>query len=124
MTNGQLNPLLRHIRALVGEHTADETDAELLERFAARREEAAFAALVERYGWLVFGICRRVLRHAQDAEDAFQATFLILAHKAASVRKRASAASWLYGVAYRVAVRAKTDGVRQRKYERRAPTIR
>jgi RNA polymerase sigma factor (sigma-70 family) len=124
MLNGHLDPILRHIRALAGERTAAATDAELLERFATRRDEAAFAALVERYGGLVFGVCRRVLRHSHDAEDAFQATFLILAHKAASVHKRASAASWLYGVAYRVAVRAKTDGVRRRKYEKRAPTMR
>jgi RNA polymerase sigma factor (sigma-70 family) len=123
MTNGQLNPLLRHIRALVGEQTAAATDAELLERFAASREEAAFAALVERYGRLVFGVCRRVLRHAQDAEDAFQATFLILAHKAASVRKRDSTASWLYGVAYRVAVKAKADAARRLEHERRTPTM-
>jgi RNA polymerase sigma factor (sigma-70 family) len=123
MVNGQLDPLLRHIRALVGERAVGETDGQLLERFAAGGEEAAFAALVQRYGRLVFGVCRRVLRHAQDAEDAFQATFLVLAHKAASVRRRESVASWLYGVAYRVAAKAKADAARRREQERQAPAM-
>jgi RNA polymerase sigma factor (sigma-70 family) len=123
MVNGQLDPILRHIRALVGGREADEEDAKLLERFAAGREEAAFAALVQRYGRLVFGVCRRVLRHPQDAEDAFQATFLVLAHKAAAVRKREALASWLYGVAYRVAVKARADAARRRQLERQAPAM-
>jgi RNA polymerase sigma factor (sigma-70 family) len=123
MVNGQLDPILRHIRALIGVREADEEDARLLERFATGREEAAFAALVQRYGRLVFGVCRRVLRHAQDAEDAFQATFLVLADKAASVRKREALAAWLYGVAYRVAVKARADAARRRRQERQAPAM-
>ena len=71
------------------------SDAQLLERFRAGREEAAFAALMQRHGGLVWSICRNVLGHAQDAEDAFQATFLILAHNATSVRKGEAVASWL-----------------------------
>jgi RNA polymerase sigma factor (sigma-70 family) len=83
------------------------TDAELLERFVSRHEPAAFEELVRRHGPMVLRVCRRVLHHAQDAEDAFQATFMILARKAGAIAKRGSLASWLYGVAYRVALQTR-----------------
>jgi RNA polymerase sigma factor (sigma-70 family) len=83
------------------------TDAQLLESFVARRDEAAFEVLVWRHGPKVLGVCRRVLRHAQDAEDAFQATFLVLVRKASSVGSGRAVGSWLYRVAYRVALRAR-----------------
>ena len=100
MATGRLAPILRHIHAVGGASTsAGPSDRELLERFIHFNDEAAFAALVGRHGPMVLGVCRRVTRHAHDAEDAFQATFCILARKAPSVR---NVASYLYGVAFRV----------------------
>src|SRR5438876_4438872 len=109
MARKQLASVLQYIRTALGAPTTgDTTDADLLGRFAVRREEAAFTALLERHGPLVLGVCRRVLGNAADAEDAFQATFLVLVKKAGSIRKGASVASWLHGVAYRVALEART----------------
>jgi RNA polymerase sigma factor (sigma-70 family) len=82
-----------------------DSDEQLLARFVAG-SEPAFGALVRRHGPMVFGVCRRLLGHVQDAEDAFQAAFMVLANQAGSIRKSASVASWLYGVAYRVACKA------------------
>ena len=79
------------------------SDGQLLDRFVDRREEAVFEALVGRHGPMVWGVCRRVLRDHHDAEDAFQATFLVLARKAASVVPREKVGNWLYGVAYQTA---------------------
>src|SRR5437870_2720408 len=108
MPNGQLDSVLRYLRGICGTPAgADVTDRQLLERFAGRREEAAFTGLVGRHGPMVLGVCRRVLSNPQDAEDAFQATFLVLARKAASVRWRESVGNWLYGVAYRLALKAR-----------------
>jgi RNA polymerase sigma factor (sigma-70 family) len=95
----------------------DLSDGELLERFVAGRDESAFAALVSRHGPMVLGVCRRLLRHAQDAEDAFQATFLILVRKADDIGRRELLANWLYGVAVRVASRARQAGARRRTRE-------
>src|SRR5262245_16766068 len=78
-----------------------DSDGRLLERFLAAGESAAFEALVCRHGAMVFGVCRRVLRNTHDAEDAFQATFLVLVRKAGSVWPREQVGNWLYGVAYR-----------------------
>ncbi len=86
----------------------DLADAELLERFTSQGEEAAFAALVRRYGPLVLGVCRRILQHEQDAEDVFQAVFCVLARKAGTIRNRGAVGAWLHGVAYRIAQKART----------------
>ncbi len=96
------------------------SDAHLLERFVSRQSEAAFAVLVERHGPLVQGVCRRVLQDAHDAEDAFQAAFLILARKAHTIHQHQSLPSWLYKVAYRIALRARSTIVRRRTQERAA----
>ncbi len=95
------------------------TDQELLDRFISRRDEDAFAALTHRHAPLVLRVCVAVLRDPHDAEDASQATFLILARKAASIRRRSSIGSWLFGVARRVAVRARTDLAHRRALEHR-----
>src|SRR4051794_27022630 len=97
------NPLLDHLRHLMGSvPAAAMTDRQLLERFAAQRDETAVAVLVRRHGPLVFGVCRRVLHNLHSAEDAFQATFLILARKAPSLVRHERLGSWLCKIAYRL----------------------
>src|SRR5262245_39921228 len=124
MATAQLETLLWHIRKLAtGGCAPQQTDRQLLDDFAARRDQAAFAALVARHGSMVLRVCRRVLNHEQDAEDAFQATFLILARHTGSIRKREAVASWLYGVAYRTAMKAKRGAARRRNHEARVRTV-
>jgi RNA polymerase sigma factor (sigma-70 family) len=118
MTAEPLVLVLRRLRRLAGAPDAEATDRELLEQFVTRRDEEAFAALVGRHGPMVLGVCRRLLAHSQDAEDAFQATFLILARKAASVRDGQALAAWLHEVARHVAGRARAAAVRRRSRER------
>jgi RNA polymerase sigma factor (sigma-70 family) len=96
----------------------DVSDARLLGRYTSCRDEGAFAALVRRYGKLVRSVCWRVLHHEQDTDDAFQATFLLFASKAASIRESTSVGSWLYGVALRTAMNAKRARTRRAKEER------
>jgi len=99
---------------------ANAADRELLDRFIAGRDEAAFSELVARHGPLVMGVCRRILGNAQDAEDAFQATFIVLSKKAGSIRRLDSVSSWLHGVAVRIALKAKSLAGERRTRERRA----
>ena len=110
--------------------TSGLTDIQLLERFVAKRAEsaesevaaeAAFAALMDRHGAMVWGVCRRVLHDSHEAEDAFQATFLLLVRKAGMVRVDGSLGRWLYGVAHRVALRARAEAERRGSYPGRAP---
>src|SRR5438132_13909810 len=113
MSYGPLSDVLRHIRriALTAE-AADMEDGRLLERFIVNRDEAAFEALLRRHGPMVLGVCRRLLRDPRDIEDAFQATFLVLLRKASGLGQRELVANWLYGVAYRTALKARTQATR------------
>jgi RNA polymerase sigma factor (sigma-70 family) len=99
---------------------AELTDRELLDRYVSQHDEAAFAELVRRHGPMVLGVCRRVLGNAQDAEDAFQATFLVLVHKAATVRPRGLLGNWLYGVAHNTALKANAMRRKRLTRERQA----
>jgi serpin B len=108
MAGGAFHKTLAYLRRVAGTgEPAALSDSELLERFVRSRDEAAFEVLLWRHGPVVLGVCRRVLRHEQDAEDAFQAAFLTLARKAGSVARAQSLASWLYKVAYRIALAAR-----------------
>src|SRR5213595_2961229 len=99
------------------------TDGQLLGRFLDGGEEAAFAALVRRHGPMVLNVCRRVLRHQQDAEDAFQATFLVLARSAAAVCNRQALAAWLHRTAYRMALGVRRAALRRRHHEGKATAM-
>jgi RNA polymerase sigma factor (sigma-70 family) len=119
MTRRGLGKVIDHLRqALVPPNGGGLSDGQLLARFVSDREEAAFEAMVKRHGPMVLGVCRRILGHVQDAEDAFQAAFLVLARKAASVVKREALASFLYGVAYRTALRARARVAKRQAAER------
>jgi RNA polymerase sigma factor (sigma-70 family) len=104
--------------------TRDASDQELVEAFSSSHNEAAFKALLGRHGAMVLSVCRRVLRNEQDAEDAFQATFLVLARKARSLRTRTLVGNWLYGVAYRTALKARSCRARAQARESDAPAPR
>src|SRR5712671_3925221 len=108
MTEKPSQTMLHQLRRLVTQEGAGAlSDAQLLDQFVTRRDELAFEVLLWRHGTMVLDVCRRLLHHEQDAEDAFQATFLILVRKADTIGKRESVGSWLYKVAYRVACAAR-----------------
>src|SRR5436190_12849944 len=119
MAGVQLQSVVRHLRRLAhADPAGGPTDAQLLDRFLAAGDPTAFELLVWRHGTMVLGLCRRILRHEQDAEDAFQATFLTLARKGRSVGRRASVGGWLHTVAYRAALTAKARADRRRAREK------
>src|ERR1700730_1386429 len=99
------------------------TDRQLLRQFADRRDPAAFATLIERHGPVVLGVCRRVLNHEQEAEDAFQATFRVLVRKAGALERPELLGNWLFGVAYRTAQKARARLARRRHIERSVPPM-
>src|SRR5262245_933663 len=112
-----MSSLSDHFRRILTQHCSDLTGGQLLEGFIARRDGAYFEALVRRHGPMVLGVCCRILKNRHDAEDAFQATFLVLVRRAASVPRRA-VGSWLYGVAHRTALSARRAAARRRARER------
>jgi RNA polymerase sigma factor (sigma-70 family) len=121
MTTADMGLVLSHLRTLVaGDRDQDVPDGRLLDRFLATRDEAAFAELVRRHGPMVLAVCRRVLHDWHDAEEAFQATFLVLARKAGSIRRRDAVGGWLFGVAQHLARKARAAAARRARPERRA----
>jgi RNA polymerase sigma factor (sigma-70 family) len=124
MSSAHVRAVLRHIRQVASARAEQEaSDEELLERYIARGDEDAFAALLGRHGPMVLGVCRTVLRDLHDAEDAFQAAFLLLARKAASIHRREAVSGWLYRVSYNLALRARTGAERRRAVEQKAASV-
>jgi RNA polymerase sigma factor (sigma-70 family) len=121
MATQQLNRMIQAVRTVaLPQEDATLSDRQLLDRYVRGREEAAFAALVHRHGPMVWGVCRRILHSHQDAEDAFQATFLVLVRKAAGVR---SVANWLYGVAHQTALSARASAGKRRMREKQVTAM-
>src|SRR4051812_27869276 len=119
MANGTSTLLIQCARGLAETGRVGELpDRELVDRFAERGDGEAFAALVRRHGALVLGVCRRLLRHEQDAEDVFQAVFLVLSRKAGALQRKEAVGPWLFGVAHRLALRARQKGAAARARSR------
>jgi RNA polymerase sigma factor (sigma-70 family) len=120
----QLNEIVQFLRRTVSQQDEPElTDGQLLGRFIEHRDEAAVAALVRRHGPMVWGVCRRLLHNHHDAEDAFQASFLVLIRKPASVKPREMVGNWLYGVAHQTALKARATTTRRRAKERQVTAV-
>lgn len=122
MATSRMSSFLRQLtRGMAAQTLADHADRDLVQRLLNKPDEAAFEALVRRHGPMVYRVCWRILQQAEDVEDAFQATFLLLARKLTTVKKRDSLASWLHGVAHRVSLDAKKHAAKRRRHERQAP---
>jgi RNA polymerase sigma factor (sigma-70 family) len=118
MAVGSLSKVLERLRGVLGRRDAGaDTDAQLWRRYVQQRDGAAFEALLRRHGPMVLGVCRRVLHNEHDAEDAFQATFLVLLRKARALRSPEAVGNWLYGVAHRTALHARDAAARRRRKE-------
>jgi RNA polymerase sigma factor (sigma-70 family) len=111
---------LKRVPQASGQFLRGPGHTELIERFISEKDPSALAALVDHFGGMVWGICRRLLPTDQDAEDAFQAVFLVLLKKGATIRNREAVGSWLYGVAYRTAMKARRDLGHRKKHESKA----
>lgn len=122
-TESTAHRLLPHLRRLVRARDAESTDGQLLGTFVADRDGDAFATLVRRHGPMVLGVCRRVIGDAHLAEDAFQATFLVLARRAGAIRPRHLVGPWLYGVAYRTALKARGTAARRKAKEKQVDAM-
>ncbi len=120
MSKGPMHALARFIRKVAFADAVGVSDAQLLHAYTATGDQEAFAALVKRHGPMVLGICSRLLRNASDAEDAFQATFLVLVRKARRIMRPKLLANWLYGVARRTAMRARAKAARRAHHETEA----
>jgi RNA polymerase sigma factor (sigma-70 family) len=123
MASAPVHPVIRFIRGLTARPSGDPGDGALLARFVGERDEAAFAALLQRHGPMVHGVCRRVLGDGPDADDAFQATFLVLVRKAGSIGRPGLLGNWLYGVASRTALKARAVVARRRAELRPLPEV-
>src|SRR5262245_30542167 len=124
MATSRMDSIIRYLRkAVLLRDEIDVTDGELLEQFVAERDETAFHVLVKRHGSMVLGVCRRLLRHEQDAEDAFQAVFLVLAQKASSISPPERVGNWLHGVAQTTVVRMNAANAKRRALQKSAKRL-
>ena len=122
MSTTRMKGVIHCLRRAVWRTRAGTTDGELLDDFIRQRNDASFEALVERHGPMVWSVCRRFLRDHHDAEDAFQATFLVFLRKAASIFPRDMVGNWLYGVAHQTALNARALAARRKERQRASQT--
>src|SRR5947209_6074012 len=124
MTTSHMSKVIQELhRAEFARDGEGLTDGQILECFLDQRDAAAFEVLVRRHGPMVLSACRRLLGNDHDAEDAFQATFLVFARKAATVSPREMVGNWLYGVAYRTALKARSLAAKRRVREKQVTTM-
>jgi RNA polymerase sigma factor (sigma-70 family) len=123
MATGQMNSVIQHLRRTMLRVGEELTDAQLMDCFISRGDEAAIAAVVQRHAPMVWGVCRRLLRNHEDAEDAFQATFLVFVRKASSIASREIVGNWLYGVAHQTALKARATIAKRKERERQVPDM-